>query len=818
MNFFQKSSLWISLIALITPAYSQVSNTLPQNYFILVLLCSVCIILGLVIIRLLLNIKKEKKYERGLSENEEKYRRLIERTNDIIYSLTAGGIYSFVSPAWTRLLGHDINQVIGHSFKEFIHPDDVPVCQSFLTKVLESGERMDGVQYRVRHLNGEWRWYTSSANPLTDVSGVATGFDGIARDITESRVAEHELVLSRNKLRAMLDNIPFLAWLKDTDGRFESVNEAFANSCGYTIESIIGKTDFDIWPEEYATKYREDDLAIMASGKRKEVEELIVDKRGRVWHETFKAPIKNEYGQVIGTIGMSRDITERKRQTEELETFFWVNLDLLCIADLDGNFIKTNKAWVRILGYETEELNKRKFLEFVHPDDLQATFDAMSCLGKGEEILNFTNRYRCKDGSYRYIEWHAHPKDRLLYSAARDITDRKRMEDELRRSEANLRSVIVSSPVGFHVYKLDENGRLIFSMFNDAADTILHVKHAPFLGMEILEAFPALAGTGIPEMYTAIARGELGTQNFEAPYDYKGIKGVYEVRVFRGDTGQAVVNFTDISERKKAEDALAESKRMLESKNKTLEQLIYVTSHDLRSPLVNIDGFSRELDFTLREIKESIDNGASVTDLTAKLELAIPDAVKALDRIRASTRQMDALLKGLLMLNRMGRAVLQIGTVEMNAVLQQLVSTFAFRIKEAGITFTVGNLPACKADTTQVTQLFANLIDNAIKYRHKDRPGIISVTGEVAGKVVIYKVSDNGIGIAEKYREKVFELFHRLNPKDTDGDGLGLTVVKQILARLDGAITLDSVPGEGCIFSVQLPCLEIASDVKTKES
>jgi PAS domain S-box-containing protein len=633
-----------------------------------------------------------------------------------------------------------------------------------------------------------------------------------------SRVAESELVLSRNKLRAMLDNIPFLAWLKDADGRFESVNKAFADSCGYTVQSIIGKTDFDVWPEESASKYRADDLEVMRSGKRKEVEEFVIDKRGKVWHETFKAPVINEMGQVIGTTGMSRDITERKRQSEELETFFLVNLDLLCIADLDGNFIKTNKAWSRILGYETDELNKRKFLEFVHPDDIQATLDVMNSLGKGEEIFNFTNRYRCKDGSYRYIEWHSHPKERLIYAAARDITDRKRMEDELRRSEANLRSVIVSSPVGFHVYNLNENGKLIFSMFNEAADTILHVKHAPFIGLEILEAFPALAGTGIPEMYTAIACGELGTQNFEAPYDYKGIKGVYEVRVFRGDTRQTVVNFTDISERKRAEDALAESRKLLEAKNKTLEQLIYVTSHDLRSPLVNIDGFSRELDLTLKDIKESIDSGASVTDFTKKLQLEMPEALKALDRIRASTRQMDGLLKGLLMLNRMGRAALQIGTLNMNAIFQQLVATFAFRIKEAGITLTVGQLPMCKGDATQVTQLFANLIDNAIKYRSKDRPGIITVTGDIEGKHAMYKVSDNGIGIAEKYKDKVFELFHRLHPKDTDGDGLGLTVVKQILARLDGAITLDSVPGEGCIFSVHLPCQEIASDAGTKES
>ncbi|NLD92145.1 MAG: PAS domain S-box protein [Fibrobacter sp.] len=637
------------------------------------------------------------------------------------------------------------------------------------------------------------------------------------RVIAECRNTEAELILSRNKLRAILDNMPFLVWLKDADGRFEVVNEAFASSCGYSVKSIIGKTDFDVWPQESALKYCNDDFDVMRSGLRKEVEELIVDKKGRTWYETFKTPVRNESGQVIGTAGMSRDITDRKKQTEELETFFKVNLDLVCIADTDGYFIKINEAWSRILGYSIDELYKHRFLDFVHPDDMQTTLDAIECLSNGMEVLNYINRYRCKNGSYRYIEWRSHPKGKLIYAAARDITDHKKIEDDLRASETNLRSIISSSPVGFHIYTVNENGKLLFSMFNDAADTILHTKHAPLIGMEICDAFPALSGTGIPEMYAAIARGELGTQNFEAPYSYKGIRGVYDVRVFLGAKGQVVVNFVDISERKKAEDALTASKKLLEEKNKTLEQLVYVISHDLRSPLVNIDGFSRELDLTLKEIKESLDSGITEANLTTKLNLAIPDTLKALERIRASTRQMDALLKGLLLLNRMGRAALQIGPVDMNAVFQQLVSSFAFRIKEAGIIFTIGQLPACQADTTQVTQLFANLIDNAIKYRSKERPGSIDVTGEIDGSDVIYKVKDNGIGIAEKYKEKVFELFHRLHPKETDGDGLGLTVVRQIISRLDGTISLDSVAGEGCIFSVKLPCSGITSETTKKE-
>ena len=110
--------------------------------------------------------------------------------------------------------------------------------------------------------------------------------------------------------------------------------------------------------------------------------------------------------------------------TEGMDTFFNLSLDLLCIADTDGNFIKVNQAWENVLGYPAGELQTRKFLEFVHPDDMQTTLDAMATLGDQKLILNFTNRYRCRDGSYRHIEWNSQPQGKLIYAVARDVTER----------------------------------------------------------------------------------------------------------------------------------------------------------------------------------------------------------------------------------------------------------------------------------------------------------------------------------------------------------------------------------------------------------
>lgn len=107
-----------------------------------------------------------------------------------------------------------------------------------------------------------------------------------------------------------------------------------------------------------------------------------------------------------------------------MEQFFSINLDLLCIADMDGTIIKLNKSWENILGYSTNELEGRKFLEFVHYDDIEITKSAMSQLSEGKAVINFVNRYKSKDDSYRYIEWRSQPNGKLIYSAARDISDR----------------------------------------------------------------------------------------------------------------------------------------------------------------------------------------------------------------------------------------------------------------------------------------------------------------------------------------------------------------------------------------------------------
>lgn len=245
--------------------------------------------------------------------------------------------------------------------------------------------------------------------------------------------------------------------------------------------------------------------------------------------------------------------------------------------------------------------------------------------------------------------------------------------------------------------------------------------------------------------------------------------------------------------------------QLIEIKNRELEQIVYVSSHDMRSPLVNVDGYGRELEYSIEDIEKAIEDKSSVV---SDIEALLPDMKDALYHIRNSTKQMDTLQKGLLVLSRNGRSALNVVTLDMNKLMERVLSSMNFEMTQIGAEIDIRDMPPCRGDEMQISQVFSNLIGNAIKYRSPDRTCKISICGKSDEREVRYCVEDNGIGIAPEHQEIVFELFHRLNPSETQGEGLGLTLVRQILGRLNGTITVDSVPGEYTKFHITLPAVK----------
>lgn len=272
---------------------------------------------------------------------------------------------------------------------------------------------------------------------------------------------------------------------------------------------------------------------------------------------------------------------------------------------------------------------------------------------------------------------------------------------------------------------------------------------------------------------------------------------------------QYVAIRTDITQRKADELAMQALAAELAEKNKELEAILYTVSHDLRSPLVNVQGFGKQLQRACETIKaaaQAAGPAGSVPGSVLKqpVEVAIPQALRF---INAGVAKMESLLAGLLRYSRLGRVALAIRPLNMNGMLSEIIAAMKFQLNEAHAEIHIDPLPTCLGDSVQTSQVFANLLDNALKYRDPARPLRVTITGNVEAGQAIYAVADNGVGIAPQHQAKVFEIFHRLNPDNSTGEGLGLTIAQRVLERQRGRIWVESRAREGSTFFVSMPAI-----------
>jgi len=250
--------------------------------------------------------------------------------------------------------------------------------------------------------------------------------------------------------------------------------------------------------------------------------------------------------------------------------------------------------------------------------------------------------------------------------------------------------------------------------------------------------------------------------------------------------------------------------------NEEIQRFAYIVSHDLRAPLVNIMGYTSELEQAgvaferqLKRIEASAPQSVDADTVVAVRE----DVPEAIGFIRASTAKMDRLINAILRLSREGRRALTPELLDMSRMVQGIADSVRHQTEQADAEIVVEPLPLLESDRLSVEQIFGNLIDNAVKYLEPERPGRIVVSGEaMTHGWIVYRIADNGRGISDRDHERIFELFRRSGRQDRPGEGLGLAFVRNSVRRLGGQIDLESTLGEGSTFILKFPTRLIPSE------
>jgi signal transduction histidine kinase len=256
----------------------------------------------------------------------------------------------------------------------------------------------------------------------------------------------------------------------------------------------------------------------------------------------------------------------------------------------------------------------------------------------------------------------------------------------------------------------------------------------------------------------------------------------------------------DITVLKKAEKALDE-------KNRELENYLFVASHDLRSPLVNVQGFSQRIQRLQQQLIQLIDSADLSPEWHEKIDAILKEKMdQSLDFIFSNTQKMDHMINGLLKISRTGRIEMTYSPVSIQAIIEDILQNIRMKYEGDPIQFSVGELPGCYGDLSLLNQLFTNLIENAIKYRHPDRLPEIHIAAIEEENRVIYSIQDNGIGIDKRHLDRIWDVFYRVDTQGAvSGDGLGLSIVRKIVEKHQGHIWVGSEPDKGTTFYVELP-------------
>jgi PAS domain S-box-containing protein len=704
--------------------------------------------------------------EQRLRESEEKYRTLVERSQDGVVIVQDERL-AFANGALTRMIGFTEEELFGHSVEEFIAPEDLDLVMGRHRERFSGRTVPDSYEYSLLHKDGKTRVRIKMFAGMMNYQG-KPALIGTFHDVTLERRREEALRESEKRYHDLADLLPQMIFEMDPELRITYANRYALGLFGVTEETLRqGVNAFSFIDPSEHTRVREN-LEKVLKGEIPGNREFTFR---RIDGSTFPvliytAPVFRDRDPV-GFRGVAVDISARKKMEEELREkaeelgkYFESALDLLCIADTDGYFRRLNREWEKVLGYPLDELIGHRFLDFVHPDDREATREALAQLESQKEILNFTNRYRCRDGTYRWIEWRSFPSGKKIYAAARDITDRRKIQEELEEGEERYRLLLQNANDAVYIHEVLPEGPGLFLEVNDTACRMLGYSRDELLRMSPRDIDAPERRGLIPDILTELfAKKNALFQTDHITKDGHRIPVEISNNLFWLHGRPTVLSIVrDISDRKRAEEAL---RRV----NEKLNLLNSITRHDVANQLTILQ--------SLTELALMTNSDPAMTDYLTKIEAAGTKIARQIEFTRTYQK---------LGLN-------DPDWFDIKEVLSKVMP------KNIGFFSTCAGLEIF-ADP-MLENVFSNLFDNAIRHGERVKRIIVSCQWDPDKLTIV--VEDNGAGIPPDEKEKIFEKGYGRNT------GFGLFLAREILAITGISIRETGEYGSGARFEITVP-------------
>ncbi len=739
------------------------------------------------------NLEREHQMQTSLRQSEERYRALAEQTPVGILVVAEGFRIVYANPAMVKISGYSVEELLSlppEGVQRLVHPDDRAMVWGRFQERLKGGAPPPHYRYRGIRKDGTVIWLEMHVSPI-----VYDGNPAVRASIID--ITEHIRTEERYEtiLRTAMDGF----WLTDMDGRFLEVNDAYCQMTGYIRGELLNMAITDIeaieTPEETARHIKKIELT---GYDRFETRHRCKD--GRI----IDVEISVRYlpGGDGRMVAFARDITERKRAEEALRLSEERHRTLVenaneAISVVQDGIIKFANAKVtEITGYTVDELNALPPGNLIHPDDRDRVMDYHQRRLRGEPAASeYEFRIIDKQGNIRWLErhaalitWEGKPAAMVLDT---DITERKKAEEALRKSEERYRTVLEEVDEGY--FEVDLNGNMTFC--SDAIVRVLGYSKEELCGMNYrqflaeeewdtnFQIFNRVFRTGEPVKWfpgKAIAK------------DGKRIAIERTILPLRNEKGE-IVGFRgvarDVSERKKAEG----QRRQLELRAQAASRLASVgemaagVAHEINNPLTGVIGYAQLL--------------LSRTDL--------PDNVKRdLKIINDGAQRVANIVRRLLAFSRQIRPERR--PVNINQLIESTLALRAYSLRTSNIEVTTRldpYLPDTVADPGQIQQVLLNLIVNAEQAIHEvHRKGKLTITTRNRGSFIEIKVRDNGPGIKPEIMDRIFDPFFTTRPA-VGGTGLGLSLCYGIVTEHNGRIYAESRPGKGATFTVELPVI-----------